>query len=98
LYYFNSKKQGELDFVLERDMEIIPVEVKSGKTYQRHNALVNVMQNEEYKLRHAIVLCNDNLKEEGQILYTPIYMLMFIHQKSRQAKSIHRFVLPEFMK
>jgi len=98
LYYFNSKKQGELDFVLERDMEIFPIEVKSGKTYRRHNALVNVMQNEEYKLRHAIVLCNDNLMEEGQTLYAPIYMLMFIHQKSRQAQSIQRFVLPEFMK
>jgi len=98
LYYFNSKKQGELDFVLERDMEIIPIEVKSGKYFQRHNALVNVMQNEQYKLERAIVLCNDNLREDGQTLYAPIYMLMFIHQKSRQTQSIRKFVLPEFMK
>lgn len=98
LYYFNSKKQGELDFVLERDAEIIPVEVKSGKDYQRHNALANVMQNGEYKLNHAIVLCNDNLWEDGRILYAPIYMLMYIHQQTRQTQSIQRFVLPEFMK
>lgn len=98
LYYFNSKKQGELDFVLERDMEVIPLEVKSGKDYERHNALANVMQNEEYNLKQAIVLCNDNLKEDGKTLYAPIYMLMFIHQRPRQMQSVQRFVLPEFMK
>lgn len=98
LYYFNSKKQGELDFVLERDMEVIPLEVKSGKDYERHNALANVMLNEEYNLKQAVVLCNDNLKEDGKTLYVPIYMLMFIHQRSRQMQSVQKFVLPEFMK
>ena len=31
LYYFQSKKQGELDFVIEQNGNIIPIEVKSGK-------------------------------------------------------------------
>ena len=39
LYYFNSKKQGELDFLLEENSTVIPVEIKSGKEYDRHNAL-----------------------------------------------------------
>ena len=43
LYYFNSKKLGELDFVLETDEGIVPVEVKSGKDYERHIALNNVL-------------------------------------------------------
>jgi len=98
LYYFNSKKQGELDFLLERDMEIIPVEVKSGKTYERHNALGNVMKNEEYNILRAIVLCNDNITCDGKILYAPIYMLMFMHQSIRPKQSLDNFVLPEFMK
>lgn len=98
LYYFNSKKQGELDFLLERDAEVIPLEVKSGKYYQRHNALTNVMGNDEYKIRQAIVLCNDNLSQEGRVLNLPIYMLMFIHKEVRATQPIDRFVLPEFMK
>lgn len=98
LYYFNSKKQGELDFLLERDMEVIPLEVKSGKDYQRHNALANVMQNEDYGLQRAYVLCNDNLTEHGKVLYAPIYMLMFINRNERPTQLIDKFVLPEFMK
>lgn len=37
--YYNSKQQGELDFVIEVDGEIIPVEVKSEKDYKKHSAL-----------------------------------------------------------
>ncbi|MGM9794774.1 MAG: DUF4143 domain-containing protein [Candidatus Aphodosoma sp.] len=33
LYYFNSKKQGEVDFVIELNGKVIPIEVKSGKDY-----------------------------------------------------------------
>lgn len=32
LYYFNSKKQGELDFMIEYQGEVLPIEVKSGKS------------------------------------------------------------------
>ncbi len=97
LYYFNSKTQGEVDFLLERDAEIIPLEVKSGKYYQRHNALSNVMSNNEYKIQRAIVLCNENIKEKGNILYAPIYMLMFMHQREHAKESVYKLVLPDFM-
>ncbi len=36
LYYYNSKKFGELDFVIEGSGKVIPVEIKSGKDYYRH--------------------------------------------------------------
>ena len=41
LHYFNSKKQGELDFVIAQNGKVIPIEVKSGKDYERHSALTN---------------------------------------------------------
>ena len=78
LYYFNSKKQGEVDFVFGIDGDVVPVEVKSGKTYARHNALKNVMENELYNIKRAYVLCNNNLSAKGNIVYLPIYMAMFI--------------------
>lgn len=49
-FYFNSKKLGELDFVMD-------------------------MQN--YNIKRAVVLCNENLTEDGRLLNLPIYMIMF---------------------
>ena len=81
-YYFNSKKQGELDFVVELDGKVLPIEIKSGKDYKRHNALHNVMQTKNYELSRAIVFTNNNIESVGNILYLPIYMLMYIESKA----------------
>lgn len=94
LYYFNSKKQGEVDFLLENDNEIIPLEVKSGKDYQRHVALKNILSNEEYAIERAIVLCNENIKEDGNILYAPVYMTMFLHHRPVEMPLIYHSELP----
>lgn len=80
LYYFNSKRQGELDFIVEFEDHLLPIEVKSGKDYERHNALSNVMQNEDYDIPKAFVLCQDNVSVDNKIVYYPIYMIAFIEQ------------------
>lgn len=80
LYYFNSKKQGELDFVVEYGSDVLPIGVKSGKDYERHDALSNVMANEEYNVPQAYVLCQENLRIKGKITYYPIYMITFFEQ------------------
>ncbi len=78
LRYYNSKKMGELDFVLEHCGEVLPIEVKSGKSYERHSALSQVMSVGEYDIREAMVFSNENLSVKGAITYLPIYMLMFL--------------------
>ena len=77
-YFYNSKKRGEIDFVIENDGKVLPIEVKSGKGYVYHRALSNIMDCEEYDLPEALVLNNDNLTVEGRITYVPVYMVMFI--------------------
>ena len=67
LYYFNNKKQGELDFVVENKDSILPIEIKSGKDYKRHNALSNVILNDEYNISEAIVFSNGNIESEGKV-------------------------------
>ncbi len=79
-YYYNSKKRGELDFVVEINGEVVPIEVKSGKDYNRHRALSNILDCKDYSFPKAIVFTNDNLKKDGPIVYTPIYMTMFLAQ------------------
>lgn len=93
LYYFNSKKQGELDFVIEQGGRVVPIEVKSGKDYERHNALKNVMADEHYGIPQAYVLSNGNLAVKGNVMYLPIYMLMFIQKHPAVEKQIYHFDL-----
>ena len=83
LYYYNNKRQGELDFVIEQNGEVLPIEVKSGKDYERHKALTNVVSSTTYQISKAYVLCNDNVKKVGKITYLPIYMLMFIKKEQK---------------
>lgn len=75
LFYFNSKKYGELDFVVEtRGGQILPIEVKSGKTYKRHRALTSILDVSNYHLNRGYVLCEANVSVEGNIVYLPIYL------------------------
>lgn len=90
-YYFNNKKLGELDFVIDNGSgKVIPIEVKSGKEYYVHSALDNVMDVPNYGLKQAYVLCNENLTVHGDILNLPIYMIMFF---KKAEVSIEQFKL-----
>ena len=80
LYYYNSKKKGELDFVIEHAGQVLPIEVKSGKDYEKHSALDNVMSVAEYGIEEAYVFTNDNVKAVGKLTYFPIYMVMFLQE------------------
>lgn len=92
LYYFNSKKQGELDFVIECKGNVMPIEVKSGKDYHRHNALSNVMTSDEYVIPEAIVFCQGNVEKQDKTTYLPIYMTMFL-KKQQLEDTIYKFNL-----
>lgn len=78
LYYYNSKKFGELDFVIEYKGRVLPIEVKSGKDYQRHSALCNVMGISDYSIDEAYVFSNYNVGIRDNYIYYPIYMIMFL--------------------
>ncbi|MBR4742910.1 MAG: ATP-binding protein, partial [Oscillospiraceae bacterium] len=78
LYYYNSKKKGELDFVIEHAGKVLPIEVKSGKDYEKHSALDNVMSVKEYGIDEAYVFTNGNIMTKGKVTYLPIYMVMFL--------------------
>lgn len=81
LYYYNSKRFGELDFVIEYNGRVLPIEVKSGKSYQRHSALCNIMEISNYSIKEAFVFSNFNVEVKDNIVYYPIYMTMFLNDK-----------------
>lgn len=78
LFYLNSKRHGEVDFIVQSGRSVVPIEVKSGKDWTRHAALDNVMRVGEWGLEHAYVLCGGNVSQEGSIVYLPHYMAMFL--------------------
>lgn len=93
LYYFNSKKQGELDFVIEYKGDVMPIEVKSGKDYSRHRALDHVMKNELYDIKQAIVFCNENIQVKGQIFYCPVYLAGMLKRQVVEGDFIYQLDL-----
>lgn len=88
-YYYNNKKRGELDFVIELEGKILPIEVKSGKDYDVHRALSNIMDCGKYDLPEAVVFNNNNMRIDGNIIYAPIYMVMFL-EKNNVAPTYYR--------
>ena len=81
LYYYNSKSHGEVDFLITLNNEIVPIEIKSGKskadqTYD-HNALNQLLKIHKYSV--AYVFGETNLFKENDTIYQlPIYMIDLI--------------------
>ena len=78
LYYFDSKKYGELDFVIQNGLQIDLIEVKSGEDYRKHPALGKVLSVDNWKFKNAYVLCQGNIEERNGILYLPWYLSIFL--------------------
>ena len=89
LDYYNSKKMGELDFLVEYKEKVLPLEVKSGKGYTRHAALSNVLAAENYDIPQGLVLCNENVSTTDKITYYPIYMIMFLEKEAAKEDMIY---------
>ncbi|MCD8201440.1 MAG: AAA family ATPase [Clostridia bacterium] len=81
-YYYNSHTYGELDLLYQTGGEIIPLEVKSGKDYQRHNALNGILNISHYQINKAYVLNNyPKIEKIDKRIYLPIYMAMFLRRE-----------------
>lgn len=78
LNYFDSKKYGELDFVIQNGLHIDIVEIKSGNDYKKHAALNKVLLVNEWKINRTYVFCKGNIEVDNNIVYLPWYDIMFL--------------------
>ena len=75
-FYRNEKKKQEIDFLIQEDGNVVPVEVKSGNT--KATSLISFMKNNE-GIPLAYKLIDGNIgATENRILSIPLYMGMFI--------------------
>lgn len=80
-YYCKKKNVGELDFVIEMNGKVVPIEVKSGKSVRSHKALDHFLDISEYHFENAYVLSQENVKVDGRVTYLPIYMCYLLKER-----------------
>ena len=74
LHYYKPDDNSELQFVIEKDMEIAPVEVKAGNT-----ATVSLDRFiERFGSANAYKIAGSNVGTNGVKLTIPHYMVMFL--------------------
>ena len=82
LHYFDSKKYGEIDFVLQKGSKLCLLEVKSGNDFKKHAAMNRVCDVNQWKIDEAVVFCKGNVERTGKIIYFPWYFIMFFKPDS----------------
>ena len=76
LYYYMSKKKGEVDFIADtQEDSVMPIEVKSGRSYMVHAAIDALLANPEYRLNQGMVVSRSNVLRQGNVLNLPLYAL-----------------------
>lgn len=71
LYYWSSEGKAELDFILQKDNAIFPIEVKSGESSRKKSLLIYA---DKYHPTISIRCSPMNLKQDGAILNLPFYL------------------------
>jgi hypothetical protein len=71
-YYWVSEGVAEVDFLIEEDHEIYPLEVKSGANQKKKSLLVYGQKYTPSKLFRTTTM---NLKHDGNIYNYPLYMI-----------------------
>lgn len=69
-YYWQSERGAEIDFIIQRDNKLIPIEVKSADNTKSKSLRVYM---ETYKPSYAIKLSSKNFDFENNIKTVPLY-------------------------
>ncbi len=73
----DDKHIHEVDFILPRGGKIVAIEVKPGVS-SRHKSLDLFMERYKKRIDSAYVVHAGDLKVDGDVVYIPIYMTMFL--------------------
>lgn len=79
LYYWASAGTAEVDFLVEGDHEIYPLEVKAGTSQKKKSLLVYGDKYAPSKLTRTTLM---NLKHDGNIYNYPLYLISRFHHFS----------------
>lgn len=83
LYYYTFKADAEgknnyeIDFIILQSTKIVPLEVKSSG-YATHKSLDEFRQKYSSRIKRPVVLYPKDLKNDGEVLYLPVYMVAIL--------------------
>ena len=74
-YYFTFDNRYEIDFIIQYKNEIIPIEVKSGKSINNTSLKV---YNEIYNPKCRIRFSMNNLEKDNNLINIPLFMIEYL--------------------
>lgn len=83
LYYYTfkadteGKNNYEIDFLITQGTKLQPIEVKSSG-YTAHKSLDKFREKFSSRIGRSILLYPKDLKQEGEVLYLPVYMVTLL--------------------
>ena len=95
LHYYDNKNKGEVDFLIDdyESLQVLPLEIKSGKDYTEHSALTKFLENPEYDIHRAVVFSNEReIFQKNGVTYLPVYYCMFLQKDVTDSNAV---ILPE---
>jgi predicted AAA+ superfamily ATPase len=72
LYYWTSSGQAELDFLLQREEKIYPIEVKSGQSLKKKSLTTYI---QKYNPQCALRFSTMNLMQQENLINFPLYLI-----------------------
>lgn len=79
IYFYRTIAKAEIDFILCKEKEIIPIKVKFGKKRQKVPVVIkNFMKLYPEVAKRAIVITQDELRYESNCTFVPICLVPFI--------------------
>lgn len=76
-YFWRTSGNQEVDFILQLGRKIIPIEIKAGQNIEvRCLTGLNAFLRHHPDMKQAIVLYQGNLKQEGKVLFVPIWLIV----------------------
>lgn len=81
LYYWTSGNKAEVDFVIQDETRVIPIEVKSGVNVRAQSLKV---YRERYAPEYALRFSMQNLKSDDGLLNIPLYLMQQYPRLSKQ--------------
>lgn len=73
-FYRNESGTAEVEFIIEGDVGVIPIEVKAGR--KKTKSLDNLLKKDDIKKGYK--LANQNIGVDGKKITLPLYMAMWI--------------------
>lgn len=74
-FYKHEKNTCEIEFIIQKDGEIIPIEIKAGK--KKANSLKNILENND-QISFGYKMASQNVGQVEKLVILPMYMLMFV--------------------